>query len=159
MHPLESEACQHQQQLEAHEHRERHHVRPCPPRSRDVRCVHPSSFSTHRLPTKRPILSIATISVLRRSAFGDATDRFFWRYEQFAPGVGHCVTTYRGDGSPLPAFEGEPYLLPLTGGPGCIANTLWAALNDDNRVALAVKLIDPRSFESEVVIINRFEKA
>jgi IMP cyclohydrolase len=100
----------------------------------------------------------ATLSVLRRSVFGDGTDRFFWRYEQFAPGVGHCVTTYRGDGSPLPAFEGEPYLLPLTGGPGCIANTLWAALNDDNRVSLCAKLIDPHTLESEVVVINKHEK-
>jgi len=104
----------------------------------------------------------ATVSVLRRSAFGDATDRFYWHYEQFAPGIGHCVTTYRGGppyGGPLPAFEGEPYLLPLTGGPGCIANTIWAALNDDNRVALCAKLIDPRTLESEVVVINKHEQA
>ena len=101
---------------------------------------------------------VAKLSLLRRAAFGEATDRFFWHYEQFAPGVGHCITTYRGDGSPLPSFEGEPYLVPLTGGPGCIANTLWAALNDDNRVALCAKLIDPRTLESEVVVINRFEK-
>jgi len=100
----------------------------------------------------------ATLSLLRRSAFGDATDRFYWRYEEFDPGLAYCITTYVGDGNPLPSFEGEPYLVPLVGGPGCIANAFWAALNDDNKVSLCVKAIDPVTLASEVVILNKHEK-
>ena len=101
---------------------------------------------------------VAKLAVLRRSAFGDATDRFFWSYEQFAPGLGHCVTTYVGDGSPLPPFEGEPYLLPLTGDLGCIANTLWTALDGANKVSLCAKSIDPATLASEVVVLNKYAK-
>jgi IMP cyclohydrolase len=102
--------------------------------------------------------AVAKLSLLRRSAFGDGTDRFFWHYGQFAHGLGYCVTTYKGDGNPLPAFEGEPYAVPLVGGLGCIANTLWAALNDDNKVSLCAKAIDPRTLDSELVVLNKQEK-
>jgi len=102
--------------------------------------------------------SVAKLAVLRRSAFGDATDRFFWHYEQHAPAVGYCITTYTGDGDPLPPFEGEPYLVPLVGGLGCIANTLWASLNEDNRVSLCAKWIDPKTRQSELVLLNKYEK-
>ncbi|HUT36642.1 MAG TPA: IMP cyclohydrolase [Planctomycetota bacterium] len=101
---------------------------------------------------------VAALSVLRRSVFGEATDRFFWRLGQLGPGLGHCITTYIGDGDPLPPFEGEPYLVPLVGGPGCIANAFWTALNDDNKVSLCVKTIDPDTLDSEVVVLNKNEK-
>ena len=101
---------------------------------------------------------VACLCVLRRSAFGDATDRLHWHYEAFGPGVGHCITTYMGDGKPLPPFQGEPFPLPLVGDLGCIANTLWAALDDDNRIALAAKAIDPATCASELVVINKYDK-
>ncbi len=105
---------------------------------------------------------VAVLSMLRKSAFGDATDRFYWRYEEFDPGLGYCITTYRGDagapGAPLPAFEGEPYVVPLVGDLRSIASMFWGALDDDNKVSLCVKAIDPESFESDVVILNKYEK-
>lgn len=101
---------------------------------------------------------LAKLCVLRRSAFGDATDRLHWQYEAFGQGLGHCITTYMGDGAPLPPFEGEPFALPLAGDLGCMANTLWGALDEDNRVALAVKAIDPATWESELVVLNKYEK-
>jgi len=100
----------------------------------------------------------ATLSLLRRSAFGDGTDRFSWRYEEFEGGYGYCITTYMGDGDPLPPFAGEPYLVPLTGDLGCIAHSFWNALNDENKVSLCVKGIDPESFDSDVVVINKNHK-
>jgi len=106
----------------------------------------------------RLALPIATIALLRRSACGSATDRFFWNYEAFAPGTGYCVTTYSGDGAPLPPFQGEPYLLPLVGALGCIANTLWAKLDEANKVSLCAKWIDPNTQESEVVVLNKYQK-
>ena len=101
---------------------------------------------------------VAQLSVLRRSAFGAATDRLLWTVEQFGAGFGHCITTYVGDGNPLPSFAGEPFLVPIACGLGCIANTFWASLNDDNKVSLCVKAIDPATMESEVVVVNKYER-
>ena len=101
---------------------------------------------------------VASLCVLRRSAFSDATDVLSWHYEAFGKGIGHCITTYMGDGKPLPPFEGEPFAVPLVGGLGCIANTLWAALDDDNKISLCAKAIDPQTLESELVVLNKYEK-
>ena len=101
---------------------------------------------------------VAKLCVLRKSRFGDETDRLLWHFEHFGPGIGHCITTYMGDGKPLPAFEGEPYLLPLTGDVKGIAQGLWAALNEDNRISLAVKAIDPSTLDSELFVINKYQR-
>jgi len=99
-----------------------------------------------------------TLGLLRRSRFGDATDRFFWRYEEFEPGFGYCITTYMGDGDPLPAFEGEPYLVPLEGELCSIAGAFWAALDDDNKVSLCVKGVSLDGKSSDIVVLNKYEK-
>ena len=101
---------------------------------------------------------VAKLCVLRRSLFGNSTDRLVWTYENLGAGFGHCITTYMGDGKPLPAFEGEPYLLPLQGDVQTIADTMWENLDADNRVSLCAKTIDPDSLASEVVVVNKYEK-
>jgi IMP cyclohydrolase len=103
-------------------------------------------------------LPVAKLSVLRRSAFGPATDRLQWQVESFGPGLGHCITTYMGDGKPLPAFQGEPFLLPLRGDLASIADSLWDSLNAENRVSLCAKAIDPATLRSQVVVINQYER-
>ncbi|MCH8883878.1 MAG: SPOR domain-containing protein [SAR324 cluster bacterium] len=84
--------------------------------------------------------------------------RQFFHYQGFAPGLGWCVTTYRGDGTPLPSFAGEPYPLPLSGDSEALADEYWECLNGDNRVALAGKSIDPGGGTSTLTIRNRFEQ-
>jgi hypothetical protein len=74
------------------------------------------------------------------------------------PGLGYCLTTYSGDGNPLPAFSGKPYLLPLVGDAEQITDTIWEALNEDNRVSLAVKFIDISTGESQLEIINKYSQ-
>jgi hypothetical protein len=106
----------------------------------------------------RRIPFAAILSLLRRGAFGDATDRFLWRYEEMEPGYGYCITTYMGDGDPLPAFAGEPFIVPLVGDMGAIACEFWSTLNDANKVALCVKAIDPKSLATNVVILNKLQK-
>jgi len=101
---------------------------------------------------------LAKLNVLRRSAHSDATDRLYWQYETLPAGAGYCITTYMGDGNPLPPFGGEPYAVPIVGGLGCIANTIWNALDEDNKVSLCAKWIDPLTFESELVVLNKYEK-
>jgi len=101
------------------------------------------------------------IMLHKKSPFGDGTVRILHRHDYAfeANGLGLCVTTYMGDGDPLPAFSGEPYLLPLAGDVKEIAATIWRALNVDNRVALAVKMIDVASPATSLLhVINSREK-
>lgn len=69
-------------------------------------------------------------------------------------GIGHMISTYSGDGNPLPAFEGEPRVMPVESDIDEIANTYWDSLNEQNRVALMVKFIEPEEGAAKVKIIN-----
>jgi len=100
---------------------------------------------------------IFQISILRKSQWSDACDRHFYEIDGIGPGYGYGVTTYHGDGDPLPSFRGEPKLFPFVGDIDMIANSYWAALNKKNRVSLAVKFI-PKSGPSHVVIVNKYKK-
>lgn len=72
------------------------------------------------------------------------------------PGLGRCLTTYQGDGKPLPPFAGAPLWLPLDGSPSAVLTSYWGALDEDNRVSLALKVIPVASGESTITIRNRF---
>jgi len=102
------------------------------------------------------------ISLIRRSEFITDKDgyceRFYYEYGQILPGFGFCVTTYSGDGNPLPAFTGEPYPVPLEGDIDKVLSTYWSILNEENRVSLAVKFIDLFTRKSEIKVINRFSQ-
>lgn len=98
-----------------------------------------------------------TLSLLKANvADPERTDRYTYRPAPPPPGLGHSLTTYMGDGSPLPSFSGDPLLLPLEGSARAVLETYWEALDVDNRVALAVKRI-PQDGTSEILIRNRFE--
>ncbi len=96
---------------------------------------------------------LAIIKAVGGSA--DHCTRQVFGYETGAPGVGHCVTTYAGDGSPLPCFEGEPYPLPLVDCIDGTANAYWQALNEDNKISLLVKTIQVETGETDIRIINK----
>jgi len=102
--------------------------------------------------------ALASLSVLKKAGL-DTEDacRHFFRFTP-KPGSGRMVTTYMGDGNPIPSFEGEPRVVPITGTPDAIADFFWGALNEQNRVALVVKAIDPATKKSTSVIRNRFLK-
>ncbi len=70
-------------------------------------------------------------------------------------GAGICLHTYRGDGNPLPSFEGSPYAMPLEEDAEATAEALWEKLDSENRVALAVKTIDKQTGEVVVRIVNQ----
>lgn len=101
---------------------------------------------------------VLEISLLKRSAFGMGCDRQTYRYESLKPGYGFCVTTYECDGDPLPSFRGEPRLMPLVGSAEQIADDTWQSLNVENRVALAVKMIDIAGGASTITIRNQYQK-
>lgn len=103
--------------------------------------------------------SFAQMSILRKSLFGDGCDRLHYSYRLYE-GFGHCITTYAGVGDPLPAFRGDPLLMPLDQEHGIeeVAVDFWNALDDQNRVSLAVKFIEIGNGRSDIHIINKYRQ-
>jgi IMP cyclohydrolase len=84
------------------------------------------------------------------------TDRFTYRPAPPPPGLGYCLTTYVGDGQPLPSFSGEPLLVPCAGDAGAVLDVYWSALDAENRISLAVKRIPADGSPSRILVRNRF---
>ena len=103
-----------------------------------------------------PTTSSMALSRITKSDFSaEHSTHFYYRYNEIPPGYGYCLTTYMGDGNPLPAFEGDPILVPLEGDAERIANFYWQKLNQDNRISLFVRELES-SGENRLKIINRF---
>lgn len=98
------------------------------------------------------------MSLLKKSPFGKSCERHLFSYNSLLAGAGYCITTYSGDGNPLPAFEGEPYLLPLTGTQEEILEAYWKVLDEENKISLAVKFINIDTREQKILIKNKYEK-
>lgn len=82
-------------------------------------------------------------------------NRFTFAYENPAPGEGHLIHTYQGDGDPLPSYEGEPKLVSIPDSLEEFAEMLWESLNEDNKVSLFVRSIHIATGESVSKIINK----
>jgi IMP cyclohydrolase len=85
--------------------------------------------------------------------------RDYFEYSHFIRGIGHCITTYIGDGNPLPSFKGEPYPVGIHDDIDENAHNFWNMLDNENRVSLAVKYIDVSTKEMTVRIINKNTEA
>jgi len=70
-----------------------------------------------------------SLSILKRSE--GRCLRCFYDYEGCDEGSGYFISTYRGDGSPLPSFSGEPLAIDMPE-----PDEVWDALNKDNKVSL-----------------------
>ena len=91
------------------------------------------------------------LSILK-SADGnpEGCNRFFFTYDQASCGAGHFISTYMGDGEPVPSFSGEPICAQIPWDDARIlSQKLWNSLNDENKVSLYVNV------GGEVVIINK----
>ncbi len=100
------------------------------------------------------------LSILK-SADGDPASarRYFFEYEMPQPGIGHFIHTYRGDGNPLPSFEGEPTPVVLDYNDiDAFTADVWNGLNTDNKVSLFTRFIDWKTGETETRIINKNKK-
>ena len=98
-----------------------------------------------------------TLSILK-SAEGDPACccRYFYEYDAPVAGTGHFISTYQGDGNPLPSFNGEPIPVSVTAStPEELALALWDSLNEDNKVSLYVSYIDLETGEPHSVINNK----
>ncbi len=69
------------------------------------------------------------LSILKRN--NGRCLREFFCYEGADEGKGYFISTYQGDGSPLPTFAGEPMEVTVPK-----PDEVWAALNADNKVSL-----------------------
>ncbi len=99
-----------------------------------------------------------TLSLLKANVANPAgTDRTTYRPAAPPAGLGIGLTTYLGDGNPLPSFRADPLLLPCVGPAREVLETYWEALDSNNRVAVAVKRIPGDGTKSEIVLRNRFE--
>lgn len=124
-------------------------------REHDAPNFTPRISAMHDLRAAAPAFAL---SILRANP-GDPelTDRVTWRPAALAPGSGLGLTTYRGDGSPLPPFVGDPLVLPVAGGPDEVLEAYWSALDTGNRVALAVKWITDAQ-PARIAVRNRHQR-
>ena len=81
--------------------------------------------------------------------------RFTFAYNDCAAGEGHFIHTYKGDGNPLPSFEGEPKLVAVPNDMEKFTNMLWNNLNEDNKVSLFVRYIDIATGITHTIIKNK----
>ena len=99
------------------------------------------------------------LSILK-SAEGrpESCRRFTYSYTPALPGEGHFISTYQGDGSPLPSFEGEPWTVEIPDDIDAFKDLLWSALNEENKVSLFVRYINLADGKTETRIVNKNQK-
>lgn len=96
------------------------------------------------------------LSILKSVSGDDSSvQRFFFNYGSPLAGRGHFIHTYKGDGNPLPSFEGEPEEIFIEGDIDGFTQMLWESLNNDNKVSLFVRFIDLESRKVETRIVNK----
>ena len=87
-------------------------------------------------------------------AAGSACTRQNWEYPS-VPGLGHFLHTYVCDGNPIPSFQGEPERIRIPDSADGLAEQLWDALNEANKISLYVRYTDIKTGETEKRIINK----
>jgi len=116
----------------------------------------------HYTPRISAMLALAqqqvTLGILKANPVDPAcTDRYVYRPAIPAQGLGVGLTTYDGDGHPLPSFTGDPLLLPCAGSPEELLHMYWEALDANNRVALALKSIPAQGGAGTILVRNRYD--
>jgi len=85
---------------------------------------------------------------------GTACNRYTFSYSSMN-GLGHFIHTYVGDGNPLPTFQGEPERVAIPDSIDEFTNSLWDALNHDNRISLYVRYTNLENGKEENRLINQ----
>lgn len=85
---------------------------------------------------------------------GSACNRHFFSYKPLA-GLGHFIHTYVCDGDPIPTFQGEPERIATSDDIEEFTNTLWDALDADNKISLYVRYTDLENGDTESMLINK----
>ena len=85
----------------------------------------------------------------------ESCNRYAFAYSEPKAGTARYIHTYMGDGSPLPSYEGEPTPVEISGSIDEFTDTVWGALNEDNKVSLFVRYIDIETGVYETRIVNK----
>lgn len=85
---------------------------------------------------------------------GTACNRYAFSYSPIA-GLGHFIHTYVCDGNPIPTFQGEPERVSIPDDIDEFTDTLWANLNEDNKISLYVIYTDLETGKEETRLINK----
>ncbi len=85
---------------------------------------------------------------------GSACNRYTFEYPSLA-GLGHFIHTYVCDGNPIPTFQGEPERVAIGNDIDEFTNSLWNALDKDNKISLYVRYIDLETGAEENRLINK----
>ena len=95
------------------------------------------------------------MSILKSAdAQGSACNRYNYAYNSLS-GIGHFIHTYVCDGNPIPTFMGEPERIEIKGDIDEFTNTIWNALNEQNKISLYVRVVDLKTGECENRMINK----
>ena len=85
---------------------------------------------------------------------GSACARYAFSYPS-AAGLGHFLHTYVTDGNPIPTFQGEPERVAVPNRIDDFTNTLWNALDGNNKISLYVQYRDLATGKIEERIVNK----
>ena len=95
------------------------------------------------------------MSILKSlDAEGSDCARYLFSYPSKA-GLGHFIHTYVCDGNPIPTFQGEPERVMIPDDIDEFTDTLWNALDKDNKISLYVRYIDLESGKEDNRLINK----
>ncbi|MEE0970183.1 MAG: IMP cyclohydrolase [Clostridia bacterium] len=95
------------------------------------------------------------MSILKSAdAEGSACNRYTFSYPSIA-GLGHFIHTYVCDGNPIPTFQGEPERVAIPNDIDEFTNTLWNALDENNKISLYVRYTDLESGAEDNRMINK----
>ncbi|MCQ2530220.1 MAG: IMP cyclohydrolase [Lachnospiraceae bacterium] len=96
-----------------------------------------------------------SMSILKSAdAEGTACNRYGFDYPSLA-GLGHFIHTYVCDGNPIPTFQGEPERVALGNNIDEVAEEIWNALNEDNKISLYVRFVNLKTKEVQNRMINK----
>jgi len=89
----------------------------------------------------------------------DCCCRYFYKYENIPAGSGRFISTYRGDGNPLPSFQGEPIPAAIHAPDAkTLADQLWESLNEENKISLFVQYTSLRDGSRDTAVINKHQE-
>lgn len=96
------------------------------------------------------------LSILKSADGNPESDlRFTFSFRPAGAGEGRFISTYQHDGNPLPSFEGEPVRVAVGENIDAVTDSVWNALDPDNKVSLFVRFIDIATGKYETRIVNK----